>query len=355
MDIYSLINSSAVSAHCRKIGHQFTSLEMAYLVYANDAMNIAQKHSALNEIIEQYPDMEVAERSWTPHADSLHELLKTYIDLQNKYLSVFYQDEPNCVYSYEIWYASDETYSEDLRLYSDWSSCYEAIIADIKDLSDAYKDSDIDVSPLDIRVKKQWINVKGDEYAKYLCVCIDCDNNPTDIWEDRCIISEEDHAVLKAFDGLWPEIPTPFKKGDILVRRTRKKQSSEPFVLDCIPYWEENDKDKRIVANLREHGDSSDLITSIYGQDEDGATWRDHGPSYLDMEFCERQLRGTERFLIAVSNHIKGELPLELLIRSYDILKTERHAADERFLIGSFYGELLEKAGLFEKNDDTDE
>ena len=56
MDIYSIINSKAISEYCRKIAHQFTPLEMAYLVYANDSMNIAQKHTAFNEIIEQYPE-----------------------------------------------------------------------------------------------------------------------------------------------------------------------------------------------------------------------------------------------------------------------------------------------------------
>ena len=70
-----------------------------------------------------------------------------------------------------------------------------------------------------------------------------------------------------------------------------------------------------------------------------------------DMEYYEKELCGTEKFLLAVSNHVKGELPLELLIRSYDILKTERHAKEERRLISGFYGELLQKAGLSERDD----
>jgi len=101
---------------------------------------------------------------------------------------------------------------------------------------------------------------------------------------------------------------------------------------------------------LRENGDISDLITSIYDQDNDGAIRHDHGPSYLNMEYYEKELYGTEKFLLAVSSHIKGELPPELLIRSYDILKTERHAKEERHLISGFYGELLQKAGLSERD-----
>ena len=41
-------------------------------------------------------------------------------------------------------------------------------LADIKDLADSYKDSDIDVSPIGIRVTKQWVNAADDEHAKYL-------------------------------------------------------------------------------------------------------------------------------------------------------------------------------------------
>ena len=353
MDIYSLINSKAISVYCRKIGHQFSSLEIAYLVYANDSMNVMQKHAAFDEIIEHYSDMEVAERTWTPYAKSLHGFLKIYMELQNKYISLFYRDEPGCIYSYEIWYASDEEYSEDPRIFADWDSCYEAIKSDIGELAEAYKDSDIDVSPLDIRVTKQWINVRGDEHPKCIKIRIDPDNHPVEIWEDRCVISEEDNAILSAFDGLWPEIPTPFEKGDILVCRTRKKQNGKPFVLDRIPYWEENGKYASIVSCLREIGDSTDLTTSIYGQDEDGAIWHDHGPSYLDMEYCEQELEGMERFLVAVRNHLKDELPLELLIRAYDILKAECHAKEEHRIIGSFYGDLLNKAGL-EADQDAD-
>ena len=188
-----------------------------------------------------------------------------------------------------------------------------------------------------------------------MSVSIDYDNNPIDIWDTHSIISSEDSDVLSAFEGMWIEVPTPFQKGDILVARSKRVSDIEPFVLDWIPYWEEDGKNTKIVSYMRENGDSSDLITSIYGQDKDGATWHDHGPSYLDMEYYDEELVGTERFLLAVSNHIKGELPLELLIRSYDILKTEQHAKEERRLISGFYGELLKKAGLVSEEGDANE
>lgn len=100
MDIYSLINSKAISDHCRSIAHRFSPLEMAYLVYANDTLNIPQKHTAFEEIIRTQPDMEVVERPWTPHYDSLHDFLMQYMRIEQKCIAAFYRDEPNCVYSF---------------------------------------------------------------------------------------------------------------------------------------------------------------------------------------------------------------------------------------------------------------
>lgn len=349
MDIYSLINSKAISDHCRSIAYQFSPLEMAYLVYANDTLTISQKHTAFEEIIQTQPDIEVMERPWTPHFDSLHRFLTLYMDLQNKYIAVFYQDEPNCVYSFEVLYSRDRDYTEDGRLFPTFAACYKAIRSDIDELVADYRQSNMELYPVDIRVKKQWISMNDEEHSMHITVCIDYDNNPTDIWSDCMVVSDEDSDVLCAFEGMWPEIPTPFRKGDILIARSNCASDNMPFVLDWIPYWDEDGKYTKIISHLRKDGDSSDLITNIFGQDDDGTVWNDHGPSYLELEYCDRELTGTEKFLIALSNYLHGELPLELLMRSYDILKTEQRAEKDRELISGFYGNLLKKAGLLKE------
>ena len=346
MDLYELINSKAIADHCRRVAHRFTPLEAAYLVYANDSLNITQKHECFREIISAYQDVELKERDWTPHFDSLHEFLRCYMELQNKYLAVFYRDEPDCVYSYEVWYSSDDDYTEDGRLFSSFDNCYKAMKADVDDLVGFYENRGNPMSILDIRMKKQWINADGEEYPRQILVCIDYENQPTEIWESHSIVSKKDHEILNAFEGLWPEIPTPFQKGDILMLRSKPGAKNSPFVLDKIPYWIEADTDRKIVEYLRKNGDCSDLCTSIYGQDSDGTIWLDHGPSYLDMEYCNRELTGVEKFLIAVSNYLKGDLPLELLIRSYDILKCEHHATEERHYLSRFTDFCKQKAGL---------
>ena len=344
MDIYSLINSKAISNHCRAIAHQFNSLEMAYLVYANDTLNIRQKHNVFEEIIREYPDMEVQERPWTPRFDSLHDFLRLYMEVQNKYIAMFFRDEPNCIYSFRVQYLGDESAVEDRRLFSMYTECYKVLKSEIDELVTDYRQCGVEIAPVDIKVTKTWIKGEEENHLSQIVLYIDSDGNPLDIDND----SEEDSDILQAFDGLWLEIPTPFQRGDILIASTNWIYN-RPFVLDSIPYWEEDGKNEKTVMNLRTSGDCSDLITSIYGQDDDGTVWNDHGPSYLTLEYYERKLCGTERFLIALSNYLKGELPLELLLRAYDITKNEHRAEKDRELISSFYGDLLKKAGLLEK------
>jgi len=213
---------------------------MAYLVYANDSLNIAQKHSAFNEIIKEQPDTEIAKRPWTPHFESLHCFLRSYMELQNKYLAIFYKDEPDCVYSFEVRYSGDDDYCEDDRLFLSFSVCYRAIKNNIDELVADSKESSMDIYPIAIRVKKQWLNNNENEQAKYMSVCIDYNNTPVDIWDAHSIISPADNQILCAFEGLWLEIPTPFKKGDILTSRCKNKSDEKPFVLDWIPYWEDS-------------------------------------------------------------------------------------------------------------------
>ena len=164
----------------------------------------------------------------------------------------------------------------------------------------------MDIYPIAIRVKKQWLNNDENEQAKYMSVCIDYDNNPIDIWDTHSIISSEDNDILCAFDGMWVEIPTPFKKGDILTYHCMRKGYEEPFVLDWISYWEEDGRCAKRVADLRENGDSTDMMTNIYALDEDGNVQANHGPHYLNMEYYEKELQGKEKKLLRVSENIKG-------------------------------------------------
>ena len=72
MDVYNLINSKAIQKHCREIKHQFNTEELAVLIYRNKTMSIEEKISSYQELIADYPDMEVIERINCKHYDSVN-------------------------------------------------------------------------------------------------------------------------------------------------------------------------------------------------------------------------------------------------------------------------------------------
>lgn len=351
MDIYSYINSKAIADHCRKINHIFSPLDTAYLIYASQSHTLPEKYEAWNELIETMPDMELKGRRWTPHFDSLHEFLKQHMQIQRKYIDMFYQNEPDCIYSYEVLYSGDERYCEDDRIYSNFASCYDALKADIDDLVGFYTERKSEIDVLDIRVTKRWINNAQDESSRSIKLCIDYNNAPVEIRDTFSVISDDDYDILNAFEGLWPEIPTPFRKGDILIDNISYLSDKIPFVLEDIPYWDEDGQHQKVVNFLREEGDSSDLITSIYGIDKDGSIWHGHGPSYLNLEYCDKPLEGTERILTAISNHLKGELSFEYLLLAYEIMKGEADVKEKQAWMSSFIDEIHIKAGLKDKPD----
>lgn len=333
LDIYSLLNSKAIGEHCRKINHKFNSLEMAYIINENRNLNIYQKHDLFNEIISSQPDMELEERLWNCKFDSLFEFLKLYMAVQNKYIAAFYRDEPNCVYSYKVLYTDDRNYCVDGRLYSDFEICRRALWKEIKEFSRDCREGTAEFDVIDIVVKKQWLSTENEDFPIYVCLNMDSDLNPKETTSYAGVISEEhnhvitmeeDIDILLAFEGLWPEIPTPFKKGDILVSGNQRLVNAKPFVLDRIPYWDEDGKYSNYIEEMRRHGDITDLHVSMYGVADDGNIYRDHGSSYIDLEYYDEELIGAEKFLISLSNYIKGTNNLELLLRSYDAIKNEQ-------------------------------
>lgn len=338
MDIYGVINSKAISEHCRKINHQFSPLEMAYLVYLNDTMLMEEKHTAYQDIISNQPDMEIKKRHRTPAFASLHSFLKQYMDIEKRYLDLFYADELACVYSFEILYEDDSEYSTDERIFRSWNDCCNAIKLECEEYDD--------LAIIDIRIKKQWINEDGDKYPKLMRASFDKNIVPMNIWDERFVFSEEDWEVWNAFDRMWFNIPVPFKEGDIVVERKGRgiqtSSTTNPVVLNYIAAWH-----KRIVERHKESGDSSDYNTGVYGVYDDGTFYNFEGPySYLDLEYYDGEFVGKDKFLVSVSNFLKGDNDLELLIRSYDVLKNEHRANELRKYIGCPTEKIMMNAGL---------
>ena len=98
MDIYNLINSKAIQKHCRKIKHQFNTEELAVLIYRNKRMSIDEKISAYQELISDYPDMEVIERINCKHYDSVKDMIKGEIQRLKNLIVKLEKEEQDVIY-----------------------------------------------------------------------------------------------------------------------------------------------------------------------------------------------------------------------------------------------------------------
>ena len=108
MNIYSFIPSKDIEEYCRKINHQFTSLETAVIVYWSDAP-IDDRHQAWKWIIDTQEDTSLESlherlskkklydflKQQHVSLNSLHSFLEQYISFEKKYIDLFIRDEEN--------------------------------------------------------------------------------------------------------------------------------------------------------------------------------------------------------------------------------------------------------------------
>ena len=346
LDIIDFINSSAIANHCRNIGYRFSALDMAYLIWASEKHSIEEKHNAWQILINTQPDVEVAERPWTPYIESLHAFLLKFMGLESKCLELFFRDEPSCIYSYSIWYPGDEDYVQDRCIYPNFQLCFDAIQTGLADVLERIHDN-----IRYIKVEKQWANQSSSEAARSMTVYVDSTGNPWFLCESYGVLSETEIEILDAFRGMWPEIPTPFKRGDILTFQNRYHRKKESFVLDSILYWD-GAVHERTLSHLRKRGDESDLSANIYSLADDGTLCRDHGPCYLDMEYYDVALTESEKLLVVLSGFIKGDYDVTVFLEAYDYLKTKRNRKIIHEYLSAYNNPHLIAAGFEEKSNE---
>jgi hypothetical protein len=103
MDIYSFIYSKEVADHYRAIGREFTPIEYAVIVYWSDK-SLAKQHEAWQWIIDNLPDMEIpklSHKSDPQCCNSLHQLLREYMEYKNCLSAKMSYRTPNALYDCE--------------------------------------------------------------------------------------------------------------------------------------------------------------------------------------------------------------------------------------------------------------
>ena len=113
MDIYSYLNSKDVAAHCRNLGHQFNTIEAAFIIDRCRRLSIRDKHTAFRELMETMPDMMLPERvSYLVSDLGLFLCLEEKIRFEETAVEDVCCSNGRYVYSYAL---NDPVYKKDRR------------------------------------------------------------------------------------------------------------------------------------------------------------------------------------------------------------------------------------------------
>lgn len=331
MDAYNnLINSRAIGDYCRRIKHEFNTEELAVLIYRNNKMSIDEKISKYKSLIQNYPDMEVIERINCKHYDSVKTLIKNEINRLEKLYKNLIKENDNAVYTWTEFNKStlEVEYGRDI---DNIARTYNEVQRSIKSYIKEYDDT------ISYRITKKYFDKrKSSIYADF--VVEDKASKLVDIFE-------ENNDFLD-IDNIFLNIPTPFKKGDILISKNKTikncKEYGKIFVLDYLCTWKDNLE--KILA--KGNYDSSDMIGYGYGLIDENSTdfVMDHKLDYDSFEYYDGELKGNNRILKDISSFLKGKISLDLFIHAYDAFKAE----NARKLPDYYTDEGLRLAGFTE-------
>jgi hypothetical protein len=282
--IYYFIPSYDIIAHCRSIGHKFTALEQAIIVYYSNKL-FTEKCATWQKIIDTLPDEAIPEDDcyWGETCyDSLHKLLQDYMSFKNGLVEKMKSDEPGATYIYWRNYQKSKPYNSFNEVIAAFKADYNT--EPYKDQYTVYKLYEGDDSWLYDEGFSTQITINGE--------IIDiCENN-----YDGC--SNED--CCRRFFELDMCFPHPFKKGDILTHGTSA----------VVTESDDNSPDSKIHS-VRNVGNINcyRIKAGKVARKREKISWY--------QEYFRSELKGKERILPAIGSHLKGELSAEQLLNSY--------------------------------------
>lgn len=308
-DDYNLINSRAIADYCRSIKHKFNTEELAVLVYRNQRMSLEEKIVKYNDLIENYPDMKVIERINCKHYSSVKTMIKDEIQrikLLNKKLI---QDDENSIYTWTDFNKSTQKYEHNEDIEHTFKT-YEEVLKDIMEYIKEYNDT------ISFRITKKYFDKQKENiFADY------------NVKNKKAILVDilENNKTFLDIDQIFLNIPTPLKKGDILISNSPTMRSfgenNNIFVLEYLCTWKKNLEKYLADGNY----DSSDMIGYGYFFVNNDTTdfVSDHKWNYDSFEYYDGELKDRDRILKDISSFLKGKIELELFVHAYDFYKTE--------------------------------
>ena len=358
MNIYKYIRSKDVREYNEKIGHKFTATESAFLVWLNYEITLKEKHDAWREIMREMPDEEVPKRVNADYAPSLFALLNRFIEADNRLIDEFYKKDERTVYSYRYICKGDSSFSEDFgRIYSDLGYIQ----------GELRKDSDLGI--ICVEYTKKYIS----SHYRKITLKTDGSGNITSV--DGDFIQGIDLSLKKDefFEGLWIDVPTPFRKGDIVCSRKTPfgyniYSDSKPFVLLSLANWSAKDAEERgeklsekdkawkdkHLKYLKEYGDITDMtacgyfLSSDYNDRFTGEFYHEVMHDYVDLEYYRGNFNGGERVLLPLKHFLGGDIDEETFAKTCEIIKKQEEIKAEIDCL-NLLDEWKEKIGIIKK------
>lgn len=294
MDVYSLINSKDIAEYLREIHYEFNSLETAWLIWKNDYLTFEEKKEKRHEVIETMPDCEVSVReTWHAGWESLHQMMQEYMNLVDEIREDFEKDPEPGKYVYQNSYCDElEQYNRAREVFPDFRSCAE--------------DAKEGVSYVDLPVVTYWLERQAvQDVEDRVILTYRKDGAFMNVLEKGNQTTKEKELLYDSFEGIWLDISTPFKKGDIVWNPCGQDSDERIIVVDGISNWGDTEF-------LQKSGDSSDMYVYGYLPAPDGSVYY-HSlmrSNYMDMEYYHGTFLKHERILKVLSDYLKGNISL---------------------------------------------
>lgn len=346
LDLYRFINSKDIRAHLRESNYAFNALEAAWLVYQCHDASLSEKHAAWSWIIAHMPDMEVVERVQCEYRKSLHDTLERYMAMETEYLALFKeQDAPVYLCEYVIDRENDH---DSGKIYFSLDEC----VTGMKKYWSDYDDEELKYGSYAIVTR----HYKDRDYQ--IEVVYGCDGRILSVqFTGKPLRKEYEDLTYSFFDGLWFDFPTPFKKGDIVCMYDYDPDDSRErfcygiMVLDgLLPWLLKEERESSLTNYVISNGDTSDMTAYGYFMFEDGDVYHECTHNYMDLEYYRGPFEDIKRLYKTISNYIKGEIRLDLLLYAYRNIVMEKLRQDSS--MNWFTDEGLQLAGLMEGDPD---
>lgn len=323
MNYYRFLDSRDIRNHLENMEYPLSTPEAAYLVWQCHNATLEEKFTAWEEIAKIMPDCPIPRRpGMTDDVPSVHQFLRDYMDLEKKRLEDFTQGE-NCVFGADFSLLSNQewreegVWSERDTLFPNYTSCF------------AYCRQEFSEEIGKVRICKQ---VLGRDSSHRDSLTLTAELEPL------CLDVSPTCDLDDVFPSLWVDLPTPFRRGDILWDPSGEpgipyEEDSTPFVLDYIPNWNEAEQEangfvpgEKFYQRKGENGKYESRfkdpprdygaygVTVVAGGQLHQAY--DGFACYLDLETYDGPLEGTFAALKPISQYMKGNLPEDLFLNS---------------------------------------